>query len=238
MLSALLFALSTLAPGQRPAAESPATQLVVVTTPSWNAISGTLRRYARSGERGRWRAVGAPVPIVGGRTGLAWGEEPPRDAGIRKRFARAPQGAAGRFPLTSAFGFAPSAGDSIRMPYIPLLERTECVDDPSSTQYNRIVDRSAVSRVDWTSAERMRSIGVYRLGVTVDYNARPTRRNRGSCIFLPIWSGESSPTAGCTAMPAAALETVVGWLDSARHPMLVQLPAAEYARLRRAWSLP
>jgi hypothetical protein len=39
-------------------------------------------------------------------------------------------------------------------------------------------------------------------------------------------------------MPADDLETVVGWLDPSRRPMLVQLPAAEYVRLRRAWGLP
>jgi L,D-peptidoglycan transpeptidase YkuD (ErfK/YbiS/YcfS/YnhG family) len=72
----------------------------------------------------------------------------------------------------------------------------------------------------------------------VRYNASPVRRGRGSCIFLHIWRAAGSPTSGCTAMPAGDLETVVRWLDPARHPVVVQLPAAEYARLRGAWGLP
>jgi D-alanyl-D-alanine dipeptidase len=112
------------------------------------------------------------------------------------------------------------------------------VDDTASAHYNTVIDRGAVPRVDWTSAERMRSIDLYRLGVVVDYNARPIRRGRGSCIFLHIWRAPGSPTSGCTAMPAADLETVVRWLDPARQPTLVQLPEREYARLRRVWALP
>jgi len=214
-------------------------QLVVVTTPAWDSVSGTLRRYARASARAPWRAVGGPVPIVVGQTGLAWGDDAlgrRRDPRKREGDGKAP---AGRFPLQTAFGFPPpSAMDWVRMPYLALDDRTECVDDSASAHYNSVVDRDRVRRVDWTSAERMRSIELYRLGVIVGYNARPVRRGRGSCIFLHIWRSAGSPTSGCTAMPADDLEAIVRWLDPARRPALVQLPAGEYARLRRAWSLP
>ena len=216
-----------------------ARQLVVVTTPAWDSISGTLRRYERDSASAPWRPIGEPVPIVVGATGLAWGDDAlgaRRDPRKREGDGKAP---AGRFPLAAAFGFAAApAPDWIRLPYVPLGPGTECVDDTASVHYNTVVERGAVPRVDWTSAERMRSIDLYRLGVIVGYNARPVRRGRGSCIFLHIWGGAGSPTAGCTAMPAPDLETIVRWLDPARRPTLVQLPATEYARLRRAWSLP
>lgn len=237
MIATLLLA-ALLAAGQGTTPAPSARQLLVVTTPAWDSVSGTLRRYERAGPRDRWRAVGAPVPIVVGQSGLAWGDDAlgrRGDPHKREGDGRAP---AGRFSLGTAFGFAaPAAMERLRMPYLQLADDTECVDDASSAHYNTVTRRSA-TRVDWTSAEHMRAIDLYRLGVIVRYNARPVRRGRGSCIFLHIWRAAGSPTAGCTAMPADDLETVVDWLDAAREPTLVQLPAAEYARLRRAWALP
>jgi D-alanyl-D-alanine dipeptidase len=239
MLPSPLLLLIALLAGQGHPEGRAVRQLLVVTTPAWDSISGTLRRYERAGASSPWRAVGAPVPIVVGETGLAWGDgalgrrDDPRK---REGDGKAP---AGRFPLGTAFGFAPPASmDWVRQPYRALDEGTECVDDTTSSHYNRVVERGAVGRVDWKSAERMRSIDLYRLGVIVGYNDRPVRRGRGSCIFLHIWRSAGSPTSGCTAMPAEDLEAIVRWLDPSRRPTLVQLPAAEYARLRRSWSLP
>ena len=113
----------------------------------------------------------------------------------------------------------------IRLPYVQLRTTTECVDDGRSVHYNTIVDRDGVPRVDWTSSEKMRSIGQYEFGVHVAYNAPPTP-SRGSCIFLHIWAGPESVTAGCTAMNVDALKELIGWLDPRRRPMLVQLPAS------------
>ena len=238
MLSSMLLLLALLAVAPGPGARG-ARQLIVVTTPAWDSVSGTLRRYARARAGAPWKMVGAPVPIVVGQSGLAWGDDAlGRADGPHKREGdgRAP---AGRFPLGTAFGFAPAAAmDQVRLPYLQLADGSECVDDPASVHYNTVVDRGAARRVDWASAERMRTIDLYRLGVVVRYNASPVRRGRGSCIFLHIWAGPSTPTAGCTAFPAAEVESLVRWLDPARHPVLVQLPAAEYARLRGAWGLP
>jgi D-alanyl-D-alanine dipeptidase len=222
------------------AAGAQARQLVVVTTPAWDSTAGTMRRYTRVRPSLAWRAVGAPVRVVVGRTGLAWGADTlgrgTRDPRKREGDGRAP---AGMFPLDTAFGFAPAIDASwVRLPYMELRDGTECVDDTASVHYNKVVDRAAVPTVDWTSAEPMRRIDQYRLGVIVGYNANPTRRGRGSCIFLHIWAGPTTPTAGCTAFPATEVESLVRWLDPRRRPVLVQLPAAEYARLRERWKLP
>ena len=237
MMTPLLLLLA-LVPAQSRHVERGARQLIVVTTPAWDSVSGTLRRYARASTSAPWRAVGDPVPIVVGQTGLAWGESGVGRRGDPRKREGDGKAPAGRFPLGTAFGFAPAALDDVRMPYLTVQDGTECVDDSASVHYNTVVNRGAVARVDWTSAERMRSIDLYRLGVVVGYNARPVRRGRGSCIFLHIWRAAGSPTSGCTAMRAADLETVVRWLDPARQPTLVQLPEREYARLRGAWSLP
>ena len=216
-----------------------ARQLVLVVTPSWDTTSGTLRRFVRTSASAPWRHAGAPVPVVVGASGLAWGADSlasPGDPRKREGDGRSP---AGVFPLDHAFGFAPaSAMSQLRLPYVPLLAGTECVDDTSSIHYNTIVDRDRVPSVDWNSAEHMRRIMQYQVGVTVGYNTQPVSKGRGSCIFLHIWDGPGSSTAGCTAFPRADVEQLLAWLDAKRQPVLVQLPAAEYARLKESWALP
>ena len=222
-------------PTARPDALARAEQIVAVTTPDWNATQGTLRRYERDG--GAWRAVGAEIPIVVGRTGVAWD---PRlhlaAAGEPEKHEGDGKSPAGAFPLDTAFGYADPA-PALRLPYVALQPGSDCVDDGRSVRYNTVVDRAAMPRVDWSSAEHMRTIDQYRFGVIVGYNAPPTP-GLGSCIFLHIWNGPTSTTAGCTAMDADALLALMQWLDRARRPALVQLPSAAYARLRNAWALP
>lgn len=218
-----------------------ARQLIVVTTPDWDSTAGTLRRFVRDGAGGEWRPEGAPIPVVVGRSGLGWGigEEALARAGEPVKQEGDGRSPAGLFPLDTVFGFAPPDSMSwVRLPYVMLDTGSECVDDGGSAHYNTVVDRGRVPLVDWTSAEHMRAIQEYRLGVIVGYNATPPRRGRGSCIFLHIWDGPGSVTAGCTAFDAGALEEVVRWLDPKRRPVLVQLPTATYGRLRGQWAMP
>ena len=223
-----------------PAALAEARQLVVVVTSGWNAVSGTLRQYSRTSRTGTWQPAAAAVPVVMGRTGLAWGDPKlARNVADPVKHEGDGRSPAGVFPLDTAFGFA-SRSDMpwIRLPYAALQPGSDCVDDETSAYYNTVVDRAKVARADWNSAEHMLQVAQYRLGVIVGYNAGHPTAGRGSCIFLHIWGGAASTTAGCTALEAGALETLMRWLDGTRHPALVQLPAAEYERLREAWGLP
>jgi L,D-peptidoglycan transpeptidase YkuD (ErfK/YbiS/YcfS/YnhG family) len=222
-----------------PAVPASARQLLLVVTPSWDTTSGTLRRYVRSGSAAPWHRVGVVVPVVVGSSGLAWGSESlgtPDDPHKREGDGRSP---AGVFMLDSAFGFAPASSMSrVRLPYLPLAAGTECVDDTASVHYNSVVNRDRVLTVDWSSSEHMRRIAQYQVGVLVEYNTHPARKGHGSCIFLHIWDGPGSSTAGCTAFPRADVESLLSWLDPRKRPALVQLPAAEYVRLKRVWALP
>ncbi len=215
-------------------------QLVVVIAPNWTSTVGTIRRFERTTDTSEWTPLGASVPVVVGRTGLAWGVgfDDASTQGPRKHEGdgKAP---AGIFPLDTAFGFAPR--DSMRdvlLPYVQLLPTTDCVDDTGSAHYNTVVDRAAVSRVDWNSAERMREVAQYKVGVIVGYNASPPVKGRGSCIFLHIWAGPDSHTAGCTAFDEAKLRDIMRWLDPRKRPLLVQLTAEEYEDHQVGWRLP
>jgi D-alanyl-D-alanine dipeptidase len=213
--------------------------MVFVVTPAWDSTSGSLRRFERETPTGTWRQVGDVEPIVVGRTGVAWDDRQVRAAPgepvKREGDGRSPAGA---FALDTAFGFDSREVDSwVRLPYVRLRATTECVDDSRSAHYNTIVDRDSVKRVDWASSEKMREIDQYAYGVHVAYNAPPTPL-RGSCIFLHVWAGPRSVTAGCTAMEVEALKALIGWIDPRRRPILVQLPASVLEQRRKEWSLP
>jgi zinc D-Ala-D-Ala dipeptidase len=215
-------------------------QLVVVITPDWTSTVGTLARFDRATPTSAWRRLESPIPVVVGRTGIAWGVgfEDVSTVGPHKHEGdgKAP---AGIFPLDTAFGFAPrDSMPSVRLPYVQLLPTTDCVDDTASAHYNTVVDKAAVSRVDWNSAEHMRQVSQYQIGVIVGYNASPPIKARGSCIFLHIWAGPDSHTAGCTAFDETKLREVMLWLDPNTRPLLVQLTADEYKKLRAIWRLP
>lgn len=214
-------------------------QLILVTTRDWDAVGGTLRRFERKDSKSEWRQVGDAVPVVVGRGGLGWG------AGLNSETGEGPvkkegdgKSPAGVFSLSNAFGFASAAEASwLKMPYMQLAPEIECVDDIHSRWYNTIMGRDGIV-VDWKSSERMREVSGYRWGVVVEHNSNPPVAGRGSCIFLHIWSGPEKGTAGCTAMEQPNLEALLRWLDAKKKPVLVQLPEAEYERLRSAWKLP
>jgi D-alanyl-D-alanine dipeptidase len=214
-------------------------QLVLVVTRNEAAIAGLLYRFERGSGDSPWKPFGSGWPIVVGRTGLASGAGLNRESvpGLPAKKEGDGKSPAGVFALGSAFGFE-EGGAALRLPYVRLTKTLECVDDPDSRHYNRLVDRSGVASPDWSSSEKMREIEGYEWGVVVAQNSEPVVRGAGSCIFLHAWSGPESPTAGCTAMPSEKIEDLVHWLDADAAPVLVQLTEEGYAALQRPWQLP
>lgn len=225
-------------------------QLLVVTTAKWNSVEGRLQRYERGSSSEAWRPVGTATPIVVGKSGMAWGEglvpvpkgkQLPSDPRKKEGDGRSP---AGVFSIGTAFGQSQKPLEGSKLPYLQLTPSIECVDDGSSSHYNRIVDRASVTP-DWNSSEKMLAVGeAYRWGAVVDYNGIvPTngvspKALGGSCIFLHVWRSSSYGTAGCTAMEKSQLEEVLRWIDPARKPLLLQLPAFQYAQMMELWRLP
>ncbi|HEX4021525.1 MAG TPA: L,D-transpeptidase family protein [Acidobacteriaceae bacterium] len=219
------------------------TQLIVVTTSGWSAVSGRLQRYQRSAPGDRWRAAGDPITIVVGKKGLGWGigvvsipaarnaDDPVKREGDRKS-------PAGIFRLGTTFGYAPHKPGDWKMPYLPLTPSIDCVDDSHSRYYNQVMDRSTVS-VDWKSAEHMRDAGeAYRWGLVIDHNTTDPRPEGGSCVFMHIWAGPGMGTVGCTAMPEQQVKQVLGWLNPAANPLLVQMPLRSYRLIEKSFRLP
>ena len=223
-------------PVKVPFAES--LQAVVVTTDNPTAVQGRAHLYERRSVRSSWKRLGVGFPVVVGRNGLGWSRDTAPEAVSDFKKEGDGRSPAGLFPLTSAFGRPDKPGE-VKLSYSKLESYSECVDDVSSTHYNKLVDRLKVGNFDWKSSEKMLEVGpVYDLGVFVAHNSYPVRRGDGSCIFLHIWKDAATGTAGCTAMHRDNLLKILGWADPAKHPYLVQLTEADHKKYQKAWNLP
>jgi zinc D-Ala-D-Ala dipeptidase len=217
-------------------------QLVTVTTNSWADLNATLSLYERTGGAGSmWRRFGRPFPAVIGKSGFAWGiglhgNGKPGEPGKREGDKKAP---AGVFRFGDVFGTArPEEVRFLRLPYLQVTPTTEAIDDPNSKYYNQVIDRRAVTNLDWVTSESMVQVGGrYRLGVIVKHNpaAYP---GFGSCIFVHVWDPKYPGTTGCTATSYDHLVRLLRWLDPKKNPLIVQLPADEYQQLKQLWGLP
>jgi len=229
-------------------AQSPlgdSSQVLVVKTKNWDAISGTAQRYER--QNGRWRRIGKPSKVAVGGTGLAWGigfYDFGQQPGPTKKEGDG-KSPAGIFKLTALFSADESARRYAHMPYISLTPTTECVDDANSASYNRIVDtgvpKLAPASKDWNSSEHMlRRDDLYDFGAYVAHNANPPRPGAGSCVFVHVLGAlaKAYGTAGCTALPEDDVVQLFGWLDEKKDPVMVQLPEKEYKSFKKKLSLP
>jgi len=216
-------------------------QSIVVTMKNWRSTQGKASLFERKTIQSKWKAVGESFPVVVGKNGTAWGTGlHSRPSG--ERFTSKVEGdgksPAGIFMLTAVFGTAANPAN-LKVPYTPLVESTECIDDVESHHYNKIVDRNRVGIFDWNSSEQMLAVGEqYALGVFVAHNSAPVIKGNGSCIFLHIWKSPTTGTAGCTAMERASIERIFGWIDAKKKPVLIQLPENEYALHQKLWKLP
>jgi L,D-peptidoglycan transpeptidase YkuD (ErfK/YbiS/YcfS/YnhG family) len=213
--------------------------MVLSLSSGWDATTARVRSYERAAAGAPWRPVGEPVTASLGRGGMAWGTglHPPELAGPAKREGDG-KSPAGVFDLRLVTGYSAEPPAGARLLYRPATPTLRCVDDPRSTSYNRLVEEGQVAK-DWTSAEDMRrSDTLYRLTVWVGHNDTPPLAGMGSCIFLHQRASADSVTAGCTAFDAAPLDRLIGWLDPAKRPVLVQLPDGAYHAFAAAWGLP
>jgi D-alanyl-D-alanine dipeptidase len=217
-------------------------QMILVLTDSITSTNGNLVYFERPNDKSKWVQLSKTIPVVIGRNGLGWGRGlnsidssklPMKTEGD----GRSP---AGVFELSAAFGYA-SAEEmkGLKIPYIPVTEMVECIDDIRSSHYNQIVSRDEIKEVDWQSSEKMYFAEIwYEQGVIIDHNTNPIINGAGSCIFIHNWSLPNETTAGCTEMEPVNLKKIIYWLDSSANPVLVQLTKQLYSKYQQTWELP
>ena len=208
-----------------PAPLANAKRLVLVTAPTMNDMTATMRLYERASANEAWRALDAAEPVTIGRTGMGWSQfflkharrgEPVKVEGDK----RAP---AGIYPIGRSFGILASS----RPNYLQVTPDTICVHDPSSPAYNTIASRARLGPA--VPAENMsRVLPMYRRGLQVNY---PTngRSRAGSCIFIHVWRSPTTGTAGCVAMPEPRVEALQDFASDGA--VLAILPANALDRL-------
>jgi hypothetical protein len=214
---------------------------VVVLTPDFRFTEGSLWLFELA--QGKWVQAGPPIPVQLGGAGLGWGH------GLYPRSKPFPEGPikaegdsrspAGIFPLLEVIGYAKEPPKGMRMPYRQATSRLRCVDDPGAAEYNRLILAPAQGPPPWQSDEKMRrSDALYELTVVVGYNTDTPHRGDGSCIFLHVQAQPAAPTIGCTAMARDDLLRLVTFLNPKLHPALVQMPRADFLRIRREFGMP
>ena len=217
-------------------------QMILILTDSIKSTDGNLLYFERESEKGQWHQISNIIPVVIGRNGLGWGiglnsidssKLPMKTEGD----GRSP---AGVFKLSSAFGYANAEEmKELKIPYIPITEMLECIDDSKSRHYNQLILRNEIEEVDWQSSEKMYFADIwYQQGVIIDHNANPVVKGAGSCIFLHNWLLPNETTAGCTEMEPANMKKIIYWLDSSANPIIVQLTKQLYLEYLQIWKLP
>lgn len=211
-------------------------QLLLVIAPDWNSTTGTLQRFEKAGEG--WVKVGEPWEVSLGIKGLSWGRGSKIEKGPLEKKEGDLTAPAGDFRIGKAYGYDENAPAGSTWPYQQVDESWRCIDDAKSSYYNKIFSLGPEVKKDWASAETMkRPDRLYKWVINVEQN-QPVKTGCGSCIFLHVWRKPQSPTEGCTAMPEERMVELLRWLKPQREPHLIQLPRAEYERLKKDWKLP
>lgn len=214
-------------------------QMVLVLSEDWDESQAVLHCYSREGTS--WNLDFAIDPVNIGKNGMAWDAVVKQTETAKNRKKEGDgKTPAGVFGIGLSFGTAqPEEVRFSKLPYLLTNDMIECVDDPASRYYNKIVSRDIVPDVDWNSSEKLlRQDHLYDWAIVIEYNTRNIIPGAGSCIFFHVWRNETAPTAGCTAMPKEAMEKLMGWLDPALSPVVVQLPVAVYKKVGTTWQLP
>ncbi|MHB9027473.1 MAG: L,D-transpeptidase family protein, partial [Candidatus Latescibacterota bacterium] len=226
-------------------AESPlsdSSQLLLVVTETDSSNQAALGMFTLEGDS--WKTLDS-WPVVIGKNGLGWGRGLHRDADRvpgepvkREGDGKSP---AGVFRLLEAYGYPPADSVRTRLSYTKTTPDIIGIDDVKSEYYNLVVNfrEKGLDPDSLPSHEDMlRNDELYRYVVVVGHNLPHPQPGAGSCIFLHLWRGPGSYTAGCTAMEEKHMVKLLEWLDPAKRPVIVQLTRAGFERLKRGWGLP
>lgn len=216
------------------------TQMLVATAPDWDSMRGELRMYERS-RGGKWAAQGGSIPVLFGKSGLAWGTglAGQNESGPKKkeRDGRAP---AGVFRIGKIYTYDSELPGGSRFPFHQVTMADAWIDDPTHPDYNRFVQiPDPENPPAWFEKQKMRHNDfAYRWLIEVRHNSDPPVAGDGSAIFFHIRRGVTRPTAGCTTMAEEDLVRVIKWLRAEKKPCYALLPTAEYASRWQSWDLP
>lgn len=228
------FAGQTFAAGLDPGVK----QLIVSVGADWDASTGKLQLFERSGDG--WKPSAPPVAVLYGSKGLVWGrgvygtDEP--GAHKQEHDGRAP---AGVFRIGKIYTYDEALPAGAKYPYHTVTDADAWVDDIQNPKYNQFVTVDPANPPPWFEKQKMRHGDfAYRWLVEIRHNADPPVPNGGSAIFFHIRRGPARKTAGCTTMAEDDLVKLIRWLRADAKPHYALLPKSEYLAKWKAWGLP
>jgi L,D-peptidoglycan transpeptidase YkuD (ErfK/YbiS/YcfS/YnhG family) len=180
--------------------------ILVVDNSSFFFTKTTL--YVMEKRKDTWQTILEPLDAVIGSNGFA-------EVGEKKEGdGKTPSGI---YPLKMTFGY--DAAMATKMPYRQALADDIWVDDPQSDYYNHWVKKQETHAASFEIMKR--DDNLYKYGVVIEYNTDPVIKGNGSAIFLHIWKGEGTTTAGCVAVSEENIIKIIKWLDPAASPLII-----------------
>ena len=82
-------------------------------------------------------------------------------------------------------------------------------DDPKSKKYNQLIKLST----NYSHENLYRKDNIYDLILVLNYNMKPTIKNKGSAIFIHITKKNYQPTKGCIALKKNNLVKLISKID-------------------------
>ena len=91
------------------------------------------------------------------------------------------------------------------IPKSPIYKNMGWCDDPDSAKYNKLIKFPFSYR-----AEKLyRSDNIYDIILILNYNIKPTIKNKGSAIFIHVAKKKFSSTKGCVAVAKKELKILI-----------------------------
>ena len=78
-------------------------------------------------------------------------------------------------------------------------------DDPNSKKYNQLIKLPT----NYSYERLYRKENIYDLIIVLNYNIKPTIKNKGSAIFIHVASKNFNKTAGCIALKKSDLRKLI-----------------------------
>ncbi|MBF0546099.1 MAG: L,D-transpeptidase family protein [Candidatus Riflebacteria bacterium] len=181
--------------------------LVISDTPSSNQGKIWLWEKSKDG----WHKDLGPFPVTLGRNGVADVDQKHEGDG------KSPQGI---FKIGLVFGY--SSKFETAMTYKQALEDDIWVDDPEAPDYNTWTKKEKTTAKSFEYLHRKDIL--YKLAMVVEYNTDPIKKGLGSAIFIHIWKGAGSTTAGCVAFSEENLQLIIRKLNPSMNPVIAIFP--------------
>lgn len=182
-------------------------QIILVKNDSFLFFNRTLL-FVMEKKENSWEPAFEPLDAVIGKNGFAnYGEKKEGDG-------KTPSGI---YSMKTTFGYGRTM--ETKMPYRQILADDIWVDDPLAHDYNRWTKMGNTQAASYEIMKR--DDDLYKYGIVIEYNTDPVIKGKGSAIFLHMWRGKNSPTAGCVAVSEKDLIKIIGWLNPDAAPLII-----------------